>query len=165
MNPIIFALILSGIVLILTIYKGRTSLKAHKKFKQLVDEINELDTDIKGLLKLMVYQSVTPLFLLKNVYFGLFTSKKNKTKINDKIHQELDKKDRALLVHYTYEAIKNYLTFAPHWLVIASLFIAVIGFFAILFYSFDKLKQGFLTPIELNLFRLDTQEHKQHIHG
>jgi hypothetical protein len=165
MNPIIFALILGSAVLILTMYKSKTSIKAHTKFKQLVDEINELDTDIKGLLKFTVYQSVTPLFLLKGAFFALFTSKKSKTRITNKIHQELNKEERALLMRYTFEAIKNYLTYAPHWLVIASLFVAVIGFFAVLFYSFDKLKQGFLTPIELNLFRLDTQEHKQHIHG
>jgi hypothetical protein len=165
MNPIIFALILGGVTLILTMYKSKTSIKAHTKFKQLVDEINELDTDIKGLLKFTVYQSITPLFLLKGAFVALFTSKKNKTKITNRIHQELNKEERILLMRYTFEAIKNYLTYAPHWIVVSSLFVAVIGFFAVLFYSFDKLKQGFLTPIELNLFRLDMQEHKQHIHG
>jgi hypothetical protein len=164
MNPIILSLLLGGVVLILTAYKGKTSLKAHTKYKQLVDEINELDTDIKGLLKFAVYQSITPLFFFKIAMFSLFSSKSSKNKSLISI-KKFKKKDKDLYIKYCIESMKNYLTYAPHWTVVIFTAMIFVGFFIALFSSLDKLKQTILTPFELNLFSLDTKEHKQHIHG
>lgn len=149
MNPIEFSLIVGFVVILLVYYKGATAFKAHSKYKQLVDEINASDREINDLLRFIVSHSIQPLFLVRSLS-GFFYKEKSKKTLN-----KFNKEEQALLMRYTCETIKNYLTYAPHWIIVISIFMTFVGFFAILFYSLDKLKRGLLLPIELNLLRFN----------